>query len=226
MTLTSVGFRRSGVLAILAVTFISNLSAAPILQEDFASVPGGLTGAGWVITNNSSPVGTTSWFQGDPATFNAQAGASDSYASANFNAADFGGNINLFLITPSINYVGDVVVSFWTRTTTGGGGFGDNLEFLLNPTGTTSTAGFSLSLNSTPPSYPDDWTQVTVNATLTGPSRFAFRYNVLDTSVSGNFIGIDTFSVDSVGNAVPEPGTYVISSLGLFAMAVLRRRGV
>lgn len=205
---------------------MSALSGAPLLIEDFASVPGGLTGAGWVIINNSSPPGTTSWFQGDPGNFNAQAGAANSYAVANFNAADFGGNIDLYLITPSINYVGNVTVSFWTRTSTGGGSFGDNLEFLLNPTGTTSIAGFSQSLNSTPSIYPDDWAQVTANVTLTGPSRFAFRYNVTDTSSNGNFIGIDTFSLSSAGGDVPEPGTYVLSSLGLLTLAMLRRRSV
>lgn len=230
MLLMSLDFRQLGTGALLAFTFLSTLSGAPLLTEDFTNVPTGLTGADWVIVNNSDPLGTTSWFQGDTGFFVAQGGATDSYAAANFNAADFGGDVSLFLISPVINYVGDVTVSFWTRTSTGGGDFGDNLQLLFNPSNTTNVGGtassvgdFTLTLYTSPGTYPEDWTLVTANATLAGPSRFALRYGVSDTSISGNYVGIDSFSIDA---DVPEPGTYVISSIGLLALALLRRRGV
>src|ERR1043165_846348 len=56
---------------------------ASILSQDFATVPP----AGWTINNQSDNAASalTSWFQGNPAVFQAQAGASNSYAGANFN---------------------------------------------------------------------------------------------------------------------------------------------
>ncbi|MBK9193062.1 MAG: choice-of-anchor J domain-containing protein [Crocinitomicaceae bacterium] len=44
-----------------------------------------LAGSGWVMQNNSVPVGLTNWFQGNGTVFAAFNGASDSYIGANFN---------------------------------------------------------------------------------------------------------------------------------------------
>src|ERR1700690_2848835 len=62
-----------------------------------------LAGSGWVMTNNSSPIGTTGWFQGNTAVFDAQAGPPDAYIAANFNNAAFGGNISNWLMTPVLD---------------------------------------------------------------------------------------------------------------------------
>ncbi|MCM3875354.1 MAG: choice-of-anchor J domain-containing protein, partial [Thermoanaerobaculia bacterium] len=79
----------------------SNIASAQPLTENFDSVAG-LGAAGWVLTNNSNPAGTTGWFQGNAAAFSAQGGASGSYVAANLNGATFGGNISNWLITPTL----------------------------------------------------------------------------------------------------------------------------
>ncbi|MCE1202560.1 MAG: choice-of-anchor J domain-containing protein, partial [Bacteroidia bacterium] len=48
--------------------------------EDITLLPG----LGWALTNNSSPLGTTGWFQGNPTVFPAHAGPETSYIGANY----------------------------------------------------------------------------------------------------------------------------------------------
>ena len=73
-----------------------------------------------------------------------------------------------------------------------------------------------------PGGFPENWAlfQATISG-LGGPAngRFAFRYNVSDTSVNGDYIGIDTVRV----TAVPEPTTLSIVALATVP-ALLRRR--
>src|SRR5438477_12602933 len=80
-----------------------------VATEDFATVPP----SGWIINNQSDSAATapTSWFQGNPAVFQAQSGASNSYAGANYNNTGASvGTISDWLITPQYNLsAGDVV---------------------------------------------------------------------------------------------------------------------
>jgi hypothetical protein len=187
---------------------------------------------GWAAINNSSPGGTTGWFQGNPGVFGAQSGTPDSYAGANFENAGFGGNISNWLLTPDLNLVEGSTLSFYTRSN---GAFPDRLEVRL------STSGASLDVGATDASvgafttlwltlnpalnlggYASDWTQYSFSifgvGGLTG--RFAFRYYVTDTSVNGDYIGID-----SVVYRIPEPGTLALFLLASASLALsLRRR--
>ena len=55
--------------------------------------------------------------------------------------------------------------------------------------------------------YPDSWTLFTATISgLGGPvsGRFAFRYNVADTSVNADYIGIDTLSVNAPQSLNPR----------------------
>ncbi|HYP51417.1 MAG TPA: choice-of-anchor J domain-containing protein, partial [Pyrinomonadaceae bacterium] len=66
----------------MAVFGFVNIAKAQAITEGFDNITT-LPGSGWFTQNNSVPVGTTGWFQGNPAVFPAQAGATNSYIGAN-----------------------------------------------------------------------------------------------------------------------------------------------
>ena len=211
----------------------SEASATTVLLENFDNVAN-LVPNGWAIANNSAPAGTTDWFQGNPGVFSAQSGAANSYVAANFEAAGFGGNISDWLISPQLTFHNTDTISFWARTENGSIA-PDRLELRLSLNGGSTNVGatdasvgdFStllLTINPAlaPGGFPENWAlfQATISG-LGGPAngRFAFRYNVSDTSVNGDYIGIDTVTV----TAVPEPSTIALVSFGLLAAARKRR---
>ena len=194
----------------LLAACVFGAAGAQQLTEGFDNVAG-LAGAGWVVVNNSAPAGSTTWFQGNTAVFTSQAGAPNSYAAANFNAAALGGNVSLWALTPVLNLQNGVVVSFFTRTETSAPA-PDRLELRMSLNGNSSNVGATdtsvgdfttvlLTVNPTQTSggYPSTWTQF--SATLSGlpagvtQGRLGFRYFVTDTSVNGDYIGIDTLVV-------------------------------
>jgi hypothetical protein len=197
------------------------------LTENFNDITT-LPGAGWVQTNNSSPLGTTGWFQGNDGIFPAQAGAPDAYIAANFFNADTGGNISNWLLTPTLTMNNDDKLSFFTRSSAI---YPDRLEVRLSTNGgSTSVGDFSSLLLTINPllsasGYPSIWTQYTVSLSgLGGPTdgRFAFHYSVPDTSVNADYIGIDTVSV----TPVPAPSTFILLGSGIASLGFLRRRFV
>jgi hypothetical protein len=173
-----------------------------------------LPAAGWVMKNNSTPVGTIGWFQGNPAIFPSQSGAANSYIGANYNNTTDTNTISNWLLTPNRALYNGSVIKFWTRTTAKSP-FPDRLEVRLSTngastnvgTGSTAVGDFTTLLTSINPNlevggYPDVWTEFTV--TLSGlPScgstgvngRLAFRYFVTGGGPAGdnsNYIGIDS----------------------------------
>ncbi len=189
------------------VLTIGRANAAPILVENFDDITT-LSASGWQMVNLSSPIGITNWFQGNPAVFAAQDGAPDSYIAANFLAAEFGGLLDEYLVSPLLTLENGDAVSFFARTAAAF--FNDGLEVLLSTSGGTTTL---LSLTTPPDS---DWTEYTLAiAGLAGPTtgRVLFHYVVNDTSVNGDYIGIDSVRVDPV----PEPSTLSLLALGAAA---------
>lgn len=212
----------------IAVAMLAAGSAAQagvVLTEGFDDITT-LAAAGWSFVNNSNPLGTTGFFQGNPGVFSAQSGAADSYIAANFNNADFGGTISNWLISPTFTLFDGETLSFFTRGEAAG--FADRLEVRFSLAGdsadvgttTDSVGDFSsvlttINANLDPFGYPADWTMFNVVFSgITDPNgvlgRFAFRYTVPDTSVNGNFIGIDSLTL-----TVPEPGTLALFGLAL-----------
>ena len=204
------------------------------IVENFDNI-GTLAGNGWVMTNNSSTGGTTGWFQGNPAVFTAHSGPPESYIAANFNNAGFGGNISNWLMTPVFDLSSPNRITFWTRTEAGSN-FPDSLEVRLSTNGASSNVGalpttvgdftsLLLSINPTLSvgGYPEGWTQYEIDLAKVGngvTGRVGFRYLVTDTSVNGDYIGIDNF--DQI--PVPEPMTLLTLGSGLLGIAARRFR--
>jgi len=191
------------------------------LREEFADVTS-LPAQGWIIQNQSSPIGSTSWFQGNN-TFAAFSGSANEYIAASFTSVGGAGTISNWLILPATPGLIQNL-SFYTRTVVPGTGspeFPDRLEVRFSPTGGTSVGtaatdvgDFTTLLGAVNPNldmnvYPTAWTQF--NFTVNAQGRLALRYFVTDvdpnstTSGNGNFIGLDQVVVNT--DTAPPPGT-------------------
>lgn len=175
-----------------------------------------LAGNGWLIQNNSAPVGSISWFQGTAVPdgpFDAFNGAANAYIGVNFNSTGSTGTISNWLITPNRTLKNGDVFTFYTRKPTIGSGmtdYPDRLEVRMSANGASTNVGtgaaavgdFTTLLLSINPTlvvggYPQVWTQYTITISgLPAPTsgRIAFRYHVTGAGsfgVASDYIGID-----------------------------------
>lgn len=107
-----------------AAASLAGLSATAFGQsytENFDDIST-LAGNGWLMQNNSTPMGSLSWFQGTPTTatptpgpFNSYNGAANSYIAANFNSTGSTGTISNWLVTPNRTLRNGDVFAFYTR---------------------------------------------------------------------------------------------------------------
>ena len=170
---------------------------------------------GWTCTNASTPVGSANWFQGNPAVFNSQAGATNSYIGANFNNVAGAGTISNWLISPVVQFGTGSELRFWSRVGVAPVAYADRLE-IRSSTGGTNTGGTNVStgdfstllgtINPTlgiatgtcaapagPPNaggYPTDWCEYLITNVqgipATGSGRIAFRYFVTNGGTGAN----------------------------------------
>ncbi|WP_339887662.1 choice-of-anchor J domain-containing protein [uncultured Flavobacterium sp.] len=207
--------KKTLLLCALLVSAFSN--AQNLITEGFDTYAN-LATAGWLATNQSSPLGASTWAQGGGTAFatGGQAGGATSFALCNFNSTTGAGTISNWLITPVLNLQNGDVVTFYSRTGGTSSPFPDRLEVRLNttdatvggnPSGATGVGAFTtvaltINPNLTTTGYPLTWTQYTYTITgLTGivASKIGFRYFVIDGGPDGsnsNIIGLDSFSVD------------------------------
>lgn len=211
--------RTSTLIALLVSSFLG-LKSQVIFTENF-NATWSTTTQGWVIINNSNPVGTTSVFQGNGATtFPAYNGGPNDYVGMNYNNTGNTGGISTWLITPSLTIYNGAVLEFATRTASSTTTYPDRLQIRMSPidntvipTGTTSvgtytnvmldinpnlsTTNASVVSNGTVAGYPQSWAVFTLQVSgITGTvsGRFAFRYFVSNAGLNGansDYIGID-----------------------------------
>jgi hypothetical protein len=199
-------------LLLASAAFAISSNAQIVFTENFTA-PFTPTASGWEVQNNSVPIGTASWFQGNGGVLPSFNGGPNDYYGANFaSQGTTSGGISNFLITPTFtNLTNGGIIQFYTRTSTGAP-FADRLQLRLSTSGpvtaiaagTTAVGNFTTLLVDINPtlasgagSYPDTWTAYT--ATLSGitgtvSGRFAFRYFVNNGGTNGansNYIGID-----------------------------------
>jgi len=167
-----------------------------------------LVPGGWFMQNNSVPVGSTGWFQGNDIVFPAQSGATNSYIGANFNNTTGANTISNWLLTPNRTFRNGDVLTFYTRYS--GSIYPDRLQVRLSTNGASTNVGTGsaavgdfttllLDINPTltVSGYPAVWTQYTITLSgLSAPTsgRFAFRYFVTNggpTGANSDYIGID-----------------------------------
>jgi len=203
-------FRLLALVGFLAVLGVVE-SRAQALSEGFDVVPV----AGWFTQNNSTPNGTTGWFQGS-SVFPSQTGAANSYIGANFNNSTGTNTISNFLVTPVRTLSAGDTISFYTRTVSASA-FPDRLQVRISLAGASTNVGtgvletsvgdfttkvLDINPNYDTGGYPEAWTLQTIVLTAAQvptptSGRIALRYFVEDAGPSGNnsnFIGIDTFN--------------------------------
>lgn len=195
----------------------TSYACAQPLTEAFDSVST-LSASGWFARNNSSPLGTMSWFQGNNATFPPQSSAG--YLAADYRSVDSLGTISNWQLTPVRTLNNGDQLTFWTRTVSPAA-YADRLQVRLSTSGASTNVGTAatdlgdfatllLDLNPTyllegSGSYPTSWTQFTVTLSgLAGPTqgRLAFRYFVEHAGVNGSnadCIGIDSLEYSPGG---------------------------
>jgi PEP-CTERM motif len=205
---------------ILAVTASSASMADMVLSEGFDNVAA-LAGKGWVISNLSTPVGASSWFQGN-AEAGSASGPAGSHIGANFLNADIdGGTVSNWLFTPVMNTETKLRMDFALRLL--GSGFLDTVEVYYSLAGnSTNVANFNL-LNSYASDVDTGWALKSETLEFlsgTNSVRFAFRYYVANTLSAGNYVGIDSVNI----NSVPEPLSAALVGVGLLGAAAARRR--
>ena len=208
--------------SMLAFAVSAYADPAPLIDEGFDYVDPitSLTNNGWLLINQSTPIGSTNWAQGDASLFAAQTGgpvAGDAaYMSANFNNGVADGSISNWLITPTFSTELAGTVSFWAKALIEEPYF-DKLRVGFSD-GSTDTLDFSLSKAIT---VTGDWVQYSFSYASGGVGSFGrFAIDYTGWANNANYVGVDTLTV----TPVPEPSTWAMFGLGLVGLATYSRR--
>lgn len=213
--------------ALLTVATHSGVRAATLSEGFDTGLP-----AGWTVINLSSPVGTSSWFQGNGNPggpvhyFDAYSGTPNSYVAAEFTAgAGAFADLSSWLITPTLGFNNCDRLSFFTRTYSNPAIWPDRLEVRFSKVGgttadatATSVGDFTtllLTVNAglTTTGYPAVWTRYTAYISgLSGTTSgaVAFRYFMPEggpTGANSFYIGIDSVSITPLSAPVSPPAS-------------------
>ena len=204
---------------IAALSLSASGMATVVISEGFDNVAG-LAGAGWAQVN-ASTAASNAYFQGNSGIFPSASGAADSYVAADFLSGF--GTISNWLIAPTITLDAGLRVDYSARVA--GGGFLDTIQVWLSTNGASSNiADFTTLLGSYSSDQDQGWVAQSLQfgGTPGGTQgRIGFRYFVADTTIDGNYIGIDSLTVTTT---VPEPATWALAGLAFAGLAMSRRQ--
>ena len=209
-------FRLKLPLLVSALAFAGAAHATTtLISEGFDNDSSTLAGKGWVIDNQSTLGGSTTWFEpGAGAVIPAYSGSS--YMAANYLSSGDDGTVDNWLISPTFSTAKAVEVTLYL-TGANEDGFIDTLKFGFSG-GSATTSDFSMGSTVTAPA---GWTAYTFAFAAGGADsvgRFAIEY-------TGDWANLDYVGVDSLSiNAVPEPATWAMFALGAAAVIARRRR--
>jgi len=187
----------------------------PVYTDNFdgANDTTALRARGYLIYQNSTPRGTTFWFQGNNTVFNAFNGPATGYVGANFNATTGIGQIDVWMVTPKV--VGGILAGdslyFYARSTdVAATNYPDSIRVMYSVSdstvGGTWTELRRIKLPN-PPVGSGTWTKFGFRAPTTSANgRFAIRYNVANAGPSGSnsdYMGIDALTIER--SAGPPP---------------------
>lgn len=188
-------------------------------KESFDTVAN-LTKKGWLILNNSEPLGPIGWRQGryelggklgdELVGFPAYYGVynQNEYVSVDMNCGQGAAILSAWLITPPTDMKNGDEIIFYSRTK---GDYADRMQVWLNKTtsnpnpgkGAMTTGDFTVKLldinEGMGADYPVEWTKYTLTLSgITGTvkGRIAFRYYIEDGGPGGSFgdqVGVDEF---------------------------------
>lgn len=184
---------------------------------------------GWVRQNNSFPLGSSGWAEGDAGVFLAASGTPGSYVGSHYTSGSDVATISNWLFTPEVLVANGSQLSFATRTVSAPA-YPDRMQVWLSTSGASTDVGISatstgdfgmllLDINAgyTAVDYPSGWTTYTVTVSgLPAPAkgRFAFRHFVEGGGPGGSrsdYIGIDavTYTLPGTLLACTQPFGYV-----------------
>lgn len=204
-------------LLVSALAFASVTHAATtLISEGFDNDTATLAGKGWVITNQSTPGGSTTWFEpGEGAVIPAYSGSS--YMAANWLSAGDGGTVDNWLISPTFSTANAGYVTLYlTGANEAEFGFFDTVKFGFSG-GSTTTSDFTMGTTVTAPA---GWTAYTFAYAAGGAGSVGrFAIEAIGDSAVFEYVGVDALSI----NAVPEPATWAMFALGAAALVARRR---
>ncbi len=161
------------------------------------------------------------WFTGNPATFPAYDGATNSYVGANYQVVSGTNDIDSWLVLPALNVATTDMLTFFDRSPDGST-FPDSIKVMYSASGDSTPEGTGWVMLDDFQVGVTGWEQKSYPVpTASANGRFAIRYAVVNGGPNGansNYIGIDELNVgqllsDDVGMVPPFPSQYTIIPL-------------
>jgi hypothetical protein len=154
---------------------------------------------GWVVINNSRPIGTDSWIQGqfgidDKGKLYGYSAASYAYSGQDFvvctyNSGDSSGTLSAWLISqPTVMKNGDQI-EFYTRTLSNPANYPDRMQVRLNPTSNSTNVGSGRLSDKSVATQVGDFTQLMLdinpNLVKSGPGSYPGVWTKYTITLSG-----------------------------------------